>query len=69
VARGSRTTLTKLITPPAVRGKRTWSERGQCVIDDRMLVAPKRRATCTLTLKIQRGGAVTWTGRATIAVR
>jgi hypothetical protein len=69
VARGSRTTLTKLITPPAVRGKRTWSERGQCAIDDRMLVAPKRRATCTLTLKIQRGGAVTWTGRATIAVR
>jgi hypothetical protein len=69
VSRGSRTTLTKLITPPAVRGKRTWSERGQCAIDDRMLVAPKRRATCLLTLKIQRGGSVTWTGRATIAVR
>ncbi|MEI6687946.1 MAG: hypothetical protein WCN97_01150 [Thermoleophilia bacterium] len=69
VARGSRTTLTKLITPPAVRGKRTWSERGQCAIDNRMLVAPKRRATCMLTLKIQRGGTVAWTGRATIAVR
>ena len=69
VSRGSRTTLTKLITPPAVNGKRTWSEQGQCAIDDRMLVAPKRRATCTLTLKIKRSGAVAWTGRAIVSVR
>ena len=69
VSRGSRTTLTKLITPPAVSGKRTWSEHGLCAIRDRMLVAPERRATCTLTLKIKRNGAVGWTGRAIVSVR
>jgi len=70
VARGSRTRLTALITPPASRGTRRWSESGPCTIAGARLVAPRRRATCTLTLRVARyRGTPAWSGRATVIVR
>lgn len=69
VARGSRTPLTRLIDPPATRGRRVWSERGPCSIANGQLVAPRRRASCTLTLQVRRNGMAAWSGRALIAVR
>lgn len=70
VARGSRTRLTALITPPASRGTRRWSESGPCTLAGARLVAPRRRATCVLTLRVARyRGTPAWSGRATVIVR
>jgi hypothetical protein len=70
VARGSRTRLTALISPPASRGTRRWSESGPCTIAGARLVAPRRRATCMLTLRVARyRGTPAWSGRATVIVR
>lgn len=69
VARGSQTPLARLIEPPATRGRRVWAERGPCTIDDGRLIAPRRRASCTLTLQVRRNGKTAWSGRALIAVR
>ncbi len=70
VARGSRTVLTRLIVPPASRGVRTWSERGPCGILRGRLVAPRRPATCTLSLAVARYRRTSaWTGRATVVIR
>ena len=69
VGRGSRTSLGSLIPNPSVRGTRAWSERGACSIRGAQLLAPNRRATCTLLLRVKRGSAIAWTGRATISVR
>lgn len=69
VGRESRTSLLRLIAPPAVRGTQTWAEHGPCRIRGRQLLTPSRAATCTLILRIRRGAAVVWTGRATIRVR
>lgn len=70
VARGSRTALTALIVPPASRGARRWSEKGPCSIIRGRLVAPRRAATCTLTLSVSRYRRTpAWTGRATVVIR
>lgn len=54
LARGSRTPLTRLIRPPSSRGARTWRVTGACRIRDGRLIAPRRAARCTLTLRIAR---------------
>ena len=69
VKRGSRTALTSLLAVPRVTGRRSWSERGACWIVGRVLVAPKRAATCTLVLRIRRAGKVAWSGQSLVDVR
>ncbi len=70
VARGSKTVLTRLIVPPASRGTRRWSEKGPCSIARGRLVAPRRAATCTVSLSVARYRRTpAWTGRATVVVR
>lgn len=70
VARGSRTPLTRLIVPPASRGKRTWSETGPCTIRSGRLVAPTRAGTCKIALRVAKYRTTpAWTGRATVTIR
>lgn len=70
VARGSKTVLTRLIVPPASRGTRRWSEKGPCSIARGRLVAPRRAATCTVSLSVARHRRTpAWTGRATVVIR
>jgi hypothetical protein len=70
VARGSRTPLTRLIVPPASRGKRTWSETGPCTIRSGRLVAPTRVGTCKIALRVAKYRTTpAWTGRATVTIR
>ena len=70
VARGSRTPLTRLIVPPASRGKRTWSETGPCAIRSGRLVAPGRAGTCKIALRVARYRTTpAWTGRATVTIK
>jgi hypothetical protein len=70
VARGSRTPLTRLIVPPASRGKRTWSETGPCTIRSGRLVAPTRAGTCKIALRVAKYRTTpAWTGRATVTIK
>ena len=70
VARGSRTPLTRLIVPPASRGKRTWSETGPCTIRSGRLVAPRRASTCKIALRVAKYRTTpAWTGRATVTIK
>ncbi len=56
VAKGSRTTLTNIITSRS-RGKKTWKESGACYFSSGRLVAPRRKTTCTLVLKVAKWGS------------
>lgn len=70
VARGSRTPLTRLIVPPASRGKRTWSETGPCAIRSARLMAPTRAGTCKIALRVAKYRTTpAWTGRATVTIK
>jgi len=70
VARGSRTPLTRLIVPPASRGKRTWSETGPCTIRSGRLVAPTRAGTCKIALRVAKYRTTpAWTGRVTVTIK
>jgi hypothetical protein len=68
VARGTRTRLNRLITPPSMPGRRVWSERGPCRIRRGALIAPRVGGTCTVTLRVVRGGTTAWTGRSVVTV-
>lgn len=69
VRRGSRTPLTKVVSAPTRTGRRVWSDRGPCSIRKTLLIAPKRRGTCTVTLRLTTGPSAGWTGRAIVTVR
>ena len=70
VARGSRTPLTRLIVPPASRGKRTWSETGPCTIRSGRLMAPTRAGTCKIALRVAKYRTTpAWTGRVTVTIK
>lgn len=56
VAKGSRTSLTGLISPRS-SGKKTWAETGTCSISSGRLVAPKRATTCNVILKVAKSGS------------
>ena len=56
VLKGSRTILTNIISSRS-RGKKTWRETGACSLSLGRLVAPRRRTTCTLTLRVARWGS------------
>lgn len=56
VAKGSRTSLTGLISPRS-SGKKTWAETGTCSISSGRLVAPKRATTCNVVLKVAKSGS------------
>ncbi|MEI8286427.1 MAG: fibronectin type III domain-containing protein, partial [Actinomycetes bacterium] len=51
VNRKSRTTLSKIVSAES-KGKKTWSESGLCSIVSGKLVAPAKKATCKVTLKV-----------------
>jgi len=56
IKRGSRVTLTSLVSTPS-RGKKTWSESGPCSISQGRLVAPKRKTSCVVRLTVARNGS------------
>jgi subtilisin family serine protease len=49
----SRTALTSLLSSPST-GRKTWSETGKCSISRGRLVAPTKKATCVVTLRVAR---------------
>ena len=51
VARKSQTRLTTLMRTVST-GKKTWSESGPCSIKASRLVAPSKKGTCVITLKV-----------------
>lgn len=53
VAPRSRTTLGSLLTTIS-KGQKTWSETGTCSIVSGRLVAPRKKATCVVTLRVAR---------------
>ena len=53
--RGNSVSLSSLIKPVGT-GKQTWSAAGGCVVKKTTLVAPKKKATCTVTLKQAKSG-------------
>jgi len=55
VNRKSRTTLSKIVSAES-KGKKTWSESGLCSIVSGKLVAPAKKATCKVTLKVAKSG-------------
>ncbi len=55
--RGKSMSLSSLIRP-AGAGKQTWKVSGGCVIKGKSLVAPKKKATCKVTLKQAKSGKV-----------
>jgi serine protease len=50
--KGARVLLTKVLTSSA-RGTKTWRTTGGCRISGRYLIAPKRAATCVVTLTVK----------------
>jgi hypothetical protein len=46
--------LVKVITTKSA-GKRSWTVKGGCRISGKNVVAPRKKATCTLKLKISVG--------------
>ena len=56
IKRGSRVTLTSLVSTPS-RGKKTWRESGPCSISLGRLVAPRRKTTCVLRLSVAKKGS------------
>ena len=56
VKKGSRTTLTSLLSTPS-KGRKTWSESGPCSISSGRLVAPKRVTSCTVKLTVAKAGS------------
>lgn len=57
VKRGKSMSLRSLIKPVGA-GKQTWKASGGCVIKGKTLVAPKKKATCKVTLKQAKSGKV-----------
>ena len=55
--RSKSASLTSLIKPIG-SGKQTWKASGGCVIKGKTLVAPKKKATCKVTLKQAKAGKV-----------
>ena len=53
--RGNSVSLSSLIKPVGT-GKQTWTAAGGCVVKKTTLVAPKKKATCTVTLKQAKSG-------------
>jgi hypothetical protein len=53
VALRSRTTLGAILTTIS-NGKKTWSESGSCTISAGRLVAPRKKSTCVVTLRVAR---------------
>jgi subtilisin family serine protease len=56
VKKQSRTTLSKIVVA-ASKGKKTWSESGLCSIVSGKLVAPSKKTTCKVTLKVAKSGS------------
>jgi len=56
VTRGSRTTLTAILSTPS-KGKKTWSESGPCSISNGRLVSPRRKTTCVVKLTVAKSGS------------
>jgi subtilisin family serine protease len=52
--RGARVALTNVITTKSL-GKRTWTASGGCRVSGKNLIAPRRKATCTVRLKLTIG--------------
>lgn len=48
--RSRKVALTSFVVPVS-NGKRKWSERGTCRISGKYLITPRKKTTCTLTLK------------------
>ena len=55
--RGKSVSLASLVKPVGA-GKQTWSTSGGCAIKAKALVAPKRKASCKVTLKQAKSGKV-----------
>jgi hypothetical protein len=53
VALRSRTTLGAILTTIS-KGQKTWTETGTCSIVSGRLVAPRKKTTCVVTLRVAR---------------
>ncbi len=58
VKHSSRTLLTKVL-PASARGTKTWAAGGGCKVSGKYLIAPSKRANCSVTLKVKNGSTST----------